>query len=240
MAESAPSAEVRLRYEMLKKEILNALPKKRAIDKQLVREHLSLTYLLWTIWLSQVQIEAQIHNLEATYLSETAQHSGGNIIHGFEGYLKNQTIGRRKYEINDQDRIFSNSSLTVAKVGIIRSCFCGCKAEGTSPWKWLVKTTKSPMKSMLNSRPRDSQPWSSHLQLETKNSLSVPNKNGCEIRNINERDGRIQVCGVQVKVKKRWWTQAPHEGRARGRRWRRMINNEKRSVYVYQNFSDCE
>jgi len=133
MTESAPSAEVRLRYETLRKEILNALPKKRAIDKQLVREHLSPTDLYSC--LSQVQIEAQIHNLEATYLSETAQHSGGNIIHGFEGYLKNQTTGRRKYEINEQDRIFSNSSLTVAKAGKIRSCFCGCKAEGTSPWK---------------------------------------------------------------------------------------------------------
>jgi len=46
MAESAPSAEVRLRYETLKKEIINALPKKRAIDKQLVREHLSVSHLL--------------------------------------------------------------------------------------------------------------------------------------------------------------------------------------------------
>ncbi|KAF9454860.1 NuA4-domain-containing protein [Macrolepiota fuliginosa MF-IS2] len=97
MAEPAPSAEERSRYETIKKELLSALPRKRTIDKQLA------------------QIEAHIHNLEATYLNETAQHSGGNIIHGFEGYLKNQTTGRRKYEINDQDRVFSNSSLTVAK-----------------------------------------------------------------------------------------------------------------------------
>ncbi|KAJ3561750.1 hypothetical protein NP233_g10005 [Leucocoprinus birnbaumii] len=80
MAESAPTAEDRSRYEAIKKELQSALPKKRAIDKQLA------------------QIEAQIHTLEATYLNETAQHSGGNIIHGFEGYLKNQTTGRRKYE----------------------------------------------------------------------------------------------------------------------------------------------
>jgi chromatin modification-related protein EAF6 len=114
MAETAPSAEDRSRYDTIKKELLAALPKKRAVDKQLVgrqapRVHPPLIYL-------QAQIEAQIHNLEATYLNETAQHSGGNIIHGFEGYLKNQTTGRRKYEVNDQDRIFSNSSLTVAKV----------------------------------------------------------------------------------------------------------------------------
>jgi len=38
MAESVSSAEVRSRYEALKKDLLSALPKKRAIDKQLVRE----------------------------------------------------------------------------------------------------------------------------------------------------------------------------------------------------------
>ncbi|KXN88110.1 Chromatin modification-related protein EAF6 [Leucoagaricus sp. SymC.cos] len=97
MSEAAPSAEDRSRYETIKKELISALPKKRAIDKQLAL------------------LEAQIHTLEATYLNETAQHSGGNIIHGFDGYLKNQTTGRRKYEVNDHDRIFSNSSLTVAK-----------------------------------------------------------------------------------------------------------------------------
>lgn len=114
MAEPAPSTEDRSRYETVKKELLSALPKKRAIDKQLVRK---LTHdICVTLTYFQAQIEAQIHNLEATYLNETAQHSGGNIIHGFEGYLKNQTTGRRKYEISDQDRIFSNSSLTVAKV----------------------------------------------------------------------------------------------------------------------------
>lgn len=150
-----------------------------------------------------MQIEAQIHNLEATYLNETAQHSGGNIIHGFEGYLKNQTTGRRKYEVNDQDRIFSNSSLTVARVCIICSCFCDCKAEGNSLWKWSANTMKALMTTMLNSQPQDSQLLSSHPRLETKNSLLVPNKNGCGIRNINGRDAQIRVCGVQVKVKKR-------------------------------------
>lgn len=37
MAESVSSAEIRSRYEALKKDLLSALPKKRAIDKQLVR-----------------------------------------------------------------------------------------------------------------------------------------------------------------------------------------------------------
>jgi len=47
MAESVSSAEVRSRYEALKKDLLSALPKKRAIDKQLVRvrEQSSVIYL---------------------------------------------------------------------------------------------------------------------------------------------------------------------------------------------------
>ncbi|TFK74851.1 NuA4-domain-containing protein [Pluteus cervinus] len=92
-----PSAEDKARYEALKKELLTALPKKRQLDKQLA------------------QIEVQIYNLEAAYLTETAAHSGGNIIQGFDGYLKNQTGGRRRYEVSDNDRIFSNSSSTTQK-----------------------------------------------------------------------------------------------------------------------------
>ncbi|KAF8195545.1 histone acetyltransferase subunit NuA4-domain-containing protein [Pholiota molesta] len=99
MAEQGPlpAPDDRSRYETLKKELMQALPKKRAIDKQLA------------------QIEVQIYNLEASYLTETAAHSGGNIIQGFENYLKNQSSGRRRYEVHDHDRIFSNSSLTYQK-----------------------------------------------------------------------------------------------------------------------------
>ncbi|TEB22757.1 NuA4-domain-containing protein [Coprinellus micaceus] len=99
MAESnaVPTADDRSQYESLRKELMQALPKKRLVDKQLA------------------QIEAQIYALEGNYLTETAAHSGGNIIQGFEGYLKNQTATRKKYEVGEQDRIFSNSSLTYQK-----------------------------------------------------------------------------------------------------------------------------
>ncbi|RDX49906.1 NuA4-domain-containing protein [Polyporus arcularius HHB13444] len=97
MSNDTPSAEDKTKYDAAKKELLQALAKKRNLDKQLA------------------QLEVQIYNLETSYLTETAAHSGGNIIHGFEGYLKNQPGGRRKYEIHENDRIFSNSSFTYKK-----------------------------------------------------------------------------------------------------------------------------
>ncbi|KAI9443376.1 histone acetyltransferase subunit NuA4-domain-containing protein [Lactarius indigo] len=88
-----PTAEEKTRIMSAKKELIQALMKKRALDKQLA------------------QIEVQMHALEGQYLVETSAHSGGNIIHGFEGYLKNQ-VTKKRYELSDADRLFSTSSLT--------------------------------------------------------------------------------------------------------------------------------
>ncbi|KAH9038394.1 histone acetyltransferase subunit NuA4-domain-containing protein [Lactarius pseudohatsudake] len=88
-----PTAEEKTRIMTAKKELIQALVKKRALDKQLA------------------QIEVQMHALEGQYLVETSAHSGGNIIHGFEGYLKNQ-VTKKRYELSDADRLFSTSSLT--------------------------------------------------------------------------------------------------------------------------------
>ncbi|KAF7299016.1 hypothetical protein MIND_00849900 [Mycena indigotica] len=96
MAET-PALDDKGRYEVLKEALKVALPKKRAIDQQLA------------------QIESQIYEQEKTYLTETALHNGGNIIIGFEGYLKNSNATRRKYDVADGERLFSNSSLTYAK-----------------------------------------------------------------------------------------------------------------------------
>jgi len=93
----APSAEDKARYEAAKKELIMALTKKRAIDKQLS------------------QLEVQIYQTEATYLTETSAQGGGNIIQGFENYLKNTNLARKRTEVTDADRMFSTSSMTYQK-----------------------------------------------------------------------------------------------------------------------------
>ncbi|KZW01613.1 NuA4-domain-containing protein [Exidia glandulosa HHB12029] len=87
-------ADARLQYEAARKALIEAIQKKRAADKALIA------------------LEVQIYNFEGSYLSETAQHGGGNIVTGFENYLKNQATTRRRPEPGEQDRIFSNSSAT--------------------------------------------------------------------------------------------------------------------------------
>ncbi|VDC00660.1 unnamed protein product [Peniophora sp. CBMAI 1063] len=96
MAAVEASSDEKARYNQAKKELLAALAKKRQLDKQLA------------------QLEVHIYEVEGQYLLETSSHSGGNIIHGFDGYLKNQ-VTKKRYEIQDHDRLFSTSSLTYAK-----------------------------------------------------------------------------------------------------------------------------
>ncbi|KAG9126540.1 hypothetical protein FRC07_003081 [Ceratobasidium sp. 392] len=90
-------AEGKAAYEAARKDLTNALTKRKDIDKQLA------------------SLEAQIFNFESTYLTETT-NSGGNIIQGFENYLKHpNSANRKKFEVTDSDRLFSNSSATYNK-----------------------------------------------------------------------------------------------------------------------------
>jgi chromatin modification-related protein EAF6 len=59
-------------------------------------------------------MESQIHKLETSYLNETSSY-GGNIIVGFEHYLKNTGPGKKRHDIVEGDRMFSNSSITYMK-----------------------------------------------------------------------------------------------------------------------------
>lgn len=89
-----PTSDDKAAFEAAKKDLKQALDKKREADRRLA------------------EVEVQLYQLEATYLTETTTNSGGNIITGFENYLKNQGIGRRKFEVTDHERMFSASSTT--------------------------------------------------------------------------------------------------------------------------------
>ncbi|BEI83888.1 hypothetical protein CcaverHIS002_0404920 [Cutaneotrichosporon cavernicola] len=62
--------------------------------------------------LNLASIEATIWAQETSYLEDTAT-SGGNIIKGFENYLKAPTVTshhRRKNDPTEDDKLFSGSS----------------------------------------------------------------------------------------------------------------------------------
>ncbi|TPX48883.1 hypothetical protein SeMB42_g02827 [Synchytrium endobioticum] len=54
-------------------------------------------------------VEASIYALEESYLTDTQQY--GNVVRGFDGYLHGRP-DKKKYKINDADRLFSHSSVT--------------------------------------------------------------------------------------------------------------------------------
>jgi chromatin modification-related protein EAF6 len=60
-------------------------------------------------------VETQIFQAEGQYIAETAG-TGGNIIHGFENYLKSASTNRKRVEVSEIDRVFSQSSITYRKV----------------------------------------------------------------------------------------------------------------------------
>ncbi|KAK9365722.1 histone acetyltransferase subunit NuA4-domain-containing protein [Lipomyces kononenkoae] len=93
-------------YEKMKKELRDLLSKKKAIDKNLAA------------------VEDYIFRYEGAYLEDT---QNGNIIQGFENYLKGSGTGtaghgnassalKRKDTYTDNDRLFSLSSATYLKV----------------------------------------------------------------------------------------------------------------------------
>ena len=103
-ADSIANQPGRPYYESLRTALRATLEKKRKLDEQLAAT------------------EDQIFKLEGSYLEETA--SSGNIVRGFDGWVKGVQVGgrgaddRRRGRVRDDDRVFSRSS-----VGWMRVCW---------------------------------------------------------------------------------------------------------------------
>ena len=155
--------------------------------------------------------------METSYLTETAAHSGGNIIHGFEGYLKNQPGGRRKYEITEPDRIFSLSSFTHKKVGFhLLSAFF--RPDHRRPWNSPARARSRPRQGRTSQECQHlALPPSAYLLLLGRRSSRLHSKRRTAIENINGRNGQrseevpqhllvtTRACLVESPVKGRVW-----------------------------------
>lgn len=104
-------------YEKLRRDLREALQKKRVIDASLVCVYTCFVSVYTCLQDVQQTLDESILVRETTYLEET---SAGNIIKGFDNYIKGTTTSatsggagtttRRKAVISDADRIFSRSS----------------------------------------------------------------------------------------------------------------------------------
>ena len=92
--------EANERYETIKAQLKDGLAQKRQVDQDLT------------------DLESQIYLYESSYLNSTAL-SGGNVIRGFDSYMKTNTFGTgnsrgniASYSVPNDDRMFSTSSAT--------------------------------------------------------------------------------------------------------------------------------
>ena len=89
--------EANERYDTIKAQLKEGLTQKRQVDQDLT------------------DLESQIYLYEGSYLNNTAL-SGGNVIRGFDSYMKTNTVGTGDLRasiasgsVPNDDRMFSNA-----------------------------------------------------------------------------------------------------------------------------------
>lgn len=132
--------EANQRYLSTKLSLRTGLANKRLIDRSLV------------------DLESQIYLFEGSYLATTAT-SGGNIVKGFDGYLKNSSTGGGRSnssnnvagagEVAVEDRIFSLSSATWQKSLEMKA------NEGVDPSAAVEERESTPPVSTKKSKEKD-------------------------------------------------------------------------------------
>lgn len=82
---------------------------------------------------SKVTLETQIYQAEGAYIAETAG-TGGNIIQGFDNYLKSNASNRKRVDVLEYDRVFSQSSVTYKKVSSVCRGFGFANSRRNRAW----------------------------------------------------------------------------------------------------------
>ncbi|KAI9209719.1 histone acetyltransferase subunit NuA4-domain-containing protein [Polychytrium aggregatum] len=113
--------------EEAERDLAELIARKRGVDKSLA------------------SIEANIYALEGAYLEDTHLH--GNIIRGFDGYL-NTRVDRKKQRFTEQDRLFSQSSVTYLKALEMREREELERNDDVSPDSPVPKIRSTPLKKI--------------------------------------------------------------------------------------------
>lgn len=182
-------------YESLRSNLRTTLEKKRLLDAQLAK------------------IEDDIHKAEGAYLEETS--SSGNIVRGFDGWVKGVNIGaggrngddRRRGRIREEDRVFSRSSVGWMKVRLMCMASSIHKTNTNSRQSPKSRTpahllTRPRQREALRRSSREAIPQALHLA-QRLSRFRTTRRSGQRTRTMTRmpslsREARLRISGIDV------------------------------------------